>query len=156
MFFCRIVKNIVFKLKIFYWARISFMKKQNCYLMQNDLVDHAKHPKNYGLYQVFDFVYCEHNLSCGDSVTVCGLIQDDILQDVRFEGKGCMLNFAMASKVTEFVKGKSIEEILSLDNDIVIKLLGLELGPTRIQCAMISVNAIVNGVLAYKSNKNNL
>mgnify|MGYP004417315561 CR=1 FL=1 len=129
------------------------MKNQNFYLKKDDLVDSAKNPNNYGLLQKYDFICSKQNISCGDSVVICGVIKDGVLQDVRFEGRGCMLNIAMASKLTDFVKGKSIEDILLLNDEIIQKLLGLQLGMNRMQCAMLSVIALVEGISDFK-NKN--
>lgn len=124
--------------------------KQDSYLNQQDLLDHAKHPRNYGLYISCDFLSAEHNPSCGDSIIVCGMITGDQLVDIRFEGKGCILSLAMASKLTEFVKGMKLSDITLLDTEIVAQLLGMELGPNRIQCGMLSVVALRKGLLSYQ------
>lgn len=129
------------------------IKNQNSYLKQQDLLEHAKNPQNYGLLAVCDFVSREHNPSCGDSITICGVLDQDLLEDVYFEGKGCMLSLAMASKLTEFVKGMSQKDALALDEAIVEKLLGIELGPNRIQCGMLSVIALRQGLLAHQSQQ---
>ena len=127
-------------------------KNQNSYLKQHDLLEHAKNPRNYGLFPAYDFISGEHNPSCGDSITICGLISNGIVCDVRFEGKGCMLSLAMASKLTEFVKEKPVSDILALDQDIVGQLLGIELGPNRIQCGMLSVVALCSGIMKYQKS----
>lgn len=126
------------------------MKKQESYFKQQDLLDHAKNPQNYGLCATPDFVSAEHNPSCGDSVTICGMVSGNMVQEVRFEGKGCVLSLAMASKLTEFVKGMNSNDILLLNHDTVSQLLGMELGPNRIQCGMLSIIALINGVAHYK------
>lgn len=122
------------------------IKNQNYYLRQQDLLDHAKNPQNYGLLAVYDFMSDEHNPSCGDSITICGVVNDGMVSDVRFEGKGCMLSLAMASKLTEFVKGKFLIDIAALDQDVVGELLGIDLGPNRIQCGTLSVVALRAGI----------
>ena len=129
------------------------MKKQDFYLKQQDILEHAQNPQNYGLYIAYDFISEQHNPSCGDSVKICAIIsKDNLLYDIRFEGTGCMLSLAMASKFTEFVKGKKIEEILALDHDIVTKLLDIELGPNRIQCGMLSVVTLIKGIDRYQKS----
>lgn len=132
------------------------LKNQNSYLKQQDLLEHAKNPQNYGLSAMYNFVSGEHNPSCGDSITICGtLSNDNFLQDVRFEGKGCMLSLAMASKFTEFVKGKLFQDVFAMDQEIVFDLLGIELGPNRIQCGMLVVAALKAGLSNYQKSKNN-
>ena len=129
------------------------MNKPNSYLNQQDLLDHAKNPLNYGMYDTCDFMSGEHNPSCGDSVVLCGMVKDDILHDVRFEGKGCILSLAMASKLTEYVKGLNLDEIMRLDEDIVSILLNMELGPNRLQCGMLSVVALKKGIQMYQESE---
>lgn len=128
------------------------MTKKNHYLVQQDLIDHAKNPHNYGPLQDADFVKNEHNPLCGDSVVMFGKVQEDILQDTSFEGQGCMLSMAMASKLTERVKGMRLDEIMLLSNDLVEQLLGLELGPNRMQCGMLSIIALQQGVQEYQNS----
>lgn len=126
------------------------IKNQNSYLAQQDLIEHAKNPQNYGLLTTSDFNSLEHNPSCGDSISICGVMDNGILQNVRFEGKGCMLSLAMASKLTEFVKGKSLDDAMALGQDTVKELLGIELGPNRIQCGMLSIFALRGALLSYQ------
>lgn len=130
------------------------MKNQNSYLKQQDLLEHAKNPKNYGLLVVYDFISGEHNPSCGDSITICGLVNNGVVCDIRFEGKGCVLSLAMASMLTDFVKGRSLRDILALDQDIVTQLLGIELGPNRVQCGLLPVRALRAGIASYDKSLN--
>lgn len=123
------------------------------YLTQQDLIDHAKHPHNFGVIEQADFVSGEHNPSCGDSVQISGKVQNDTLQDIRFEGVGCVLSLAMASKLTEYVKGMKVKEIMQLDENLVEKLLSLSLGPNRMQCGMLSIVALQKGIKERKSLK---
>lgn len=121
-------------------------------LYRQHLLDLAKNPRNYGLIKDADFVSQELNPSCGDSVTICGSIEDNKLKNVRFEGSGCVLSLAMASLLTDYVSGLSVQETLSLDEQIVEKLLQMPLGINRLQCGMLSVFAVKQGVLKYKSS----
>ena len=132
------------------------MKKIDSYLNQQDLLDHAKNPLNYGVLEKCDFTSGEYNPSCGDSVSIYGIVSNNVLKQVRFEGKGCVLSLAMASKLTEYVTNLQIEEILQLDEQIVEKLLRMHLGPNRMQCGMLSVIALQKGLESYKNYKNNL
>ena len=115
-------------------------------LYQGDILDHYENPKNRGLLTKFDFISPMYNPSCGDSVTMSGLIKDQIIEKVTFEGKGCVLSLAMASKLTEFAIGKSLQEIQSLDEQVVFDLLGMQLGPKRMQCGLLPLQALQKGV----------
>ena len=131
------------------------MIKEQSYLQKQDLIDHAKNPRNYGLSEKFDFISSEYNPSCGDMVVIAGRLQDDILLEIRFEGKGCVLSLAMASKLTEYLKGKSIAQTKVLDKDLVTCLLGLELGLNRLQCGMLSIKALQKAMLFCQSSSKN-
>jgi len=119
-------------------------------LYKYDLVDHSKNPRNYGLLLECDFVSGEHNPSCGDSVKVCGVIVDGKLFKVAFEGSGCVLSMAMASKLTDFIIGMSLDEALKLDEETVEKLLGVKLGLNRLRCGLLSIMALQKGIIEYK------
>ncbi len=120
------------------------------YLKKKKLIDHSSNPKNYGLFKAYDFISGEYNPSCGDSIIMCGLVQDDILQDIRFEAQGCMLSMAMASILTEYVKKMQLDVILKLDTEIIEQLLEIELGPNRLRCATLSIDALQGGIKKYQ------
>jgi len=126
------------------------MEKQDAYLRQQDILDHAKNPRNYGLISSHDFLSEQYNPSCGDRIIFCGSLKDDMLTEVRFEGKGCMLSLAMASKLTIFAKNKPLSDVLALNEDIVKKLLGIDLGLNRMQCGTLPLLALCAGIRKIK------
>lgn len=126
------------------------MTTNSFYLQQQELLYHAKNPLNYGILSSLDFVSEEHNPSCGDSVIVGGIIKDKILVQMRFEGSGCVLSMAMASKLTQVVVGMSLQEIEALDDTIVERVLGMPLGVNRIKCGLLSVLALQKGIKIYQ------
>lgn len=123
------------------------MSMKNLY--EQDILDHYQHPKNFGLLSAFDFISPVYNPSCGDSVTICGLIKDGMISQLAFEGKGCILSLAMASKLTEFAQGKSLNEVLSYNDDLVDQLLKMQLGLKRLQCGMLPLQALQKGIKMY-------
>lgn len=118
-------------------------------LYKYDLMDHGKNPKNYGLLPEADFCVKQQNLSCGDMVTMSGIVQGGHVVNLGFEGTGCMLSMAMASKLTEHAKGMSVEAVLALDETLVAQLLGMDLGINRLQCGMLSIVALKQGVVDH-------
>ncbi len=122
---------------------------QNLY--EQEILDHYQNPRNFGLLLSFDFISPKYNPSCGDSVTICGEIEDNIVTAVAFEGKGCVLSLAMASMLTDFGKGKSVEELLSYNDELVGQLLKTQLGIKRMQCGMLPLQALQNGIKLYLS-----
>jgi NifU-like protein involved in Fe-S cluster formation len=121
-------------------------------LYKHQLLDLAKNPRNYGLMPGTDFCSHQMNPSCGDSVTVCGFIQDGKVSSARFEGSGCVLSLAMTSLLTDHVVDMAIDEILNLDEQVVEKLLQMSLGINRLQCGMLSVIALQQGLRKYKES----
>ena len=123
------------------------MSMQNLY--EQDILDHYQSPRNFGLFLPSDFISPVYNPSCGDSVTICGLVEQGRISRIAFEGKGCVLSLAMASKLTELVKNKSLDEILLYNEDLVEQLLNMQLGIKRMQCGMLSVQALQKGIKLY-------
>jgi nitrogen fixation NifU-like protein len=121
-------------------------------LYKHQLLDMAKNPRNYGLMPDADFCSRQMNPSCGDLVTICGFIQDKTILSTRFEGSGCVLSLAMASLLTDHVVGMTIEQVLSLDEQTVEKLLQISLGINRLQCGMLSIIALQQGLRKYQDS----
>ncbi|OGB85885.1 hypothetical protein A3J41_00630 [candidate division TM6 bacterium RIFCSPHIGHO2_12_FULL_38_8] len=129
------------------------MNKNLTYFVQQDLQFHAKNPMNFGLLPDLDFVSGEHNPSCGDFVTIGGMIQDGKITNLCFQGSGCVISMAMASKLTVAVVGMSLEQVQQLDEQVIEKILGLTLGMNRMKCGWLSVMALQKGVLLYQQSK---
>ncbi|NRB21805.1 iron-sulfur cluster assembly scaffold protein, partial [Candidatus Dependentiae bacterium] len=108
-------------------------------LYQQELLDHYYHPRNRGTLPHADFSSGEHNPSCGDSVSMQGIVKNDQLEEIYFQGSGCVISQAAASMVTEKYKNKSLKDILSLDKQNVLDLVGIKLGPTRLKCALLAL-----------------
>jgi len=120
-------------------------------LYRQDLIDHSKNPRNYGLFLGCDFVSDQYNPSCGDSVKICCSVDGNKITRVSFEGSGCVLSMAMASKLTEVVVGMSFDQVLELDETTVEKLLGTTLGLNRLKCGLLSIMALQKGVQIYQT-----
>jgi nitrogen fixation NifU-like protein len=110
-------------------------------------MDHYQSPRNYGLLTQADFVSGEHNPSCGDAVTVSGRLNEDgQLCAIGFEGTGCVISKATASILFEFCLGKSYDELRLFDRTTILQLIGIELGPTRLRCALLPLSALLQGI----------
>ena len=119
-------------------------------LYQEELMDHFKNPRNQGSLKNPDFIISDDNPSCGDSVTIEGVISNKILNQVSFIGKGCVLSLATASMLTQKCKDKKIEEILALSTQDILEMIGLSLGPNRLKCALLSLQVLKQGIISYK------
>ena len=68
------------------------------------------------------------------------------VSDGRFEGKGCAISQASADLLIESIIGKSLDEIKKLSKQHILDLLGIELGPVRLKCALLSLKVLKAGV----------
>ena len=96
-----------------------------------------------------DFAVADHNPSCGDRISMQGLIKENILADVGFDGSGCVISQAAASMLTELCLGKTIPAILAMTSDDMAGLVAIPLGPTRLKCAVLSLQALQQGLREY-------
>ena len=122
-------------------------------LYQEILMDHYRNPRNNGIIDRPDFSADQRNSSCGDEVICTGTFKNNILVGVAFQGKGCVISQATASLLSEKVKGMLLDDILALAQDDLIAMLGMQLGPVRLLCALLSLVALQNGVREYKLGK---
>lgn len=73
-------------------------------------------------------------------------MKDGKVEAVRFSGKGCSISKASASMLTEAVEGKTLEEVKRLGREDVLELLGIELGPVRLKCALLALKTLKLGI----------
>ena len=106
------------------------------------ILDHYKNPRNFGELAGATHRYHDTNPLCGDEITMSLLIDDDVVKDVRFQGKGCAISQASASILTEEIKGKTLEEVRAIDRDHVLANLGIPISPARIKCALLGLKAL--------------
>lgn len=83
-------------------------------LYRDVIVDHNKHPRNFGRLDPADAHADGHNPLCGDQLTITVKLADGKIDDVKFEGSGCAISVASASLMTEAVRGKSFADFETL------------------------------------------
>jgi nitrogen fixation NifU-like protein len=117
------------------------------------LLDHYHHPRNKGLLSHADFIFHLLNPSCGDQVTMAGTINDSIITTCQFEGKGCVISLAAASILTTLVIGKTIENVKKLQPQDILDNMQITLGPTRLRCALLSLETLHSALNTYITRK---
>jgi nitrogen fixation NifU-like protein len=116
-------------------------------LYREQIIDRYKNPRMRGKLDPHDFSYQDDNPLCGDRIRVdLRLGEDGRVSEAAFSGEGCAISQASADLLTEAVVGKSLDEIKALGKDDVLELLGIELGPVRLKCALLSLKVIKAGV----------
>lgn len=113
--------------------------------MQN-ILDHYHDPENYGVLDVFTNHVIEHNPLCGDKIEVFVVVENENLVDLKFQGEGCAISQAAMSILSSEIIGKSVSDILKIDKDYIVDLLGIELSPVRLKCALLSLQAVKNAL----------
>lgn len=122
-------------------------------MYQEILMDHYKNPRNRG--KIADGSFCaeQRNSSCGDEVVCTGVVSGDVLTQVQFDGKGCVISQATASMLSERVINMTCCEILLLDKDYLLAMIGMSLGPVRVQCALLPLIALHKGIEKFVAQK---
>lgn len=115
-------------------------------LYRQHILDHYQNPRNYGEIEDPDVSHEEYNPLCGDRLIIQLRYEDDRVADVKFHGEGCAISQASASMLTEFIKGKHIDEVKALTKDDILGMLGIPVGPVRLKCALLSLKAVKAGV----------
>jgi nitrogen fixation protein NifU and related proteins len=103
------------------------------------ILDHYRNPRNFGSLTEPDASAEDLNPLCGDQIRMEFDIDDGVVRDVRFSGKGCAISQASASMLTETIKGMRVEEIAKLSKDVVLENVGIGISPTRLKCATLGL-----------------
>lgn len=119
-------------------------------LYQETLMDHYRHPRNRHILNPADFSSDMYNPSCGDSVSFSGCVSSSgTISRAAFQGSGCVISQATASMLTQTILHKPIHEVINLDKQFILDLIGIELGPMRLKCALLSLEALHQGLAHY-------
>ena len=122
-------------------------------LYHDALLDHYKYPHNKGLLAHPDCQETIFNPLCGDQVTMQAMIDNSIIKSCHFDGKGCVISLAAASLLAKAVEGMKLDDVLRLQKDFMLALVKLELGPTRLRCALLALEGLQKGIADVASSK---
>jgi nitrogen fixation NifU-like protein len=137
-------------------------------LYRDVIVDHNRHPRNFGKLEPADVHADGHNPLCGDRLTLYANLDGDRITDIKFEGSGCAISVSSASLLTEAVKGKTRAEVQQLFEDVhalltrhdadvdlaklgkLAALSGVREFPARVKCASLCWHTL-NAALESKT-----
>jgi nitrogen fixation NifU-like protein len=112
-------------------------------LYRDQILEHYKRPHNFGPLEDFDLEFEDSNPFCGDEQHVrIKLDGEGRVSELRFEGSGCAISTAASSLLSDELEGKTREELLRLDKDFVLELLGIDISATRMKCALLGLKVV--------------
>jgi nitrogen fixation NifU-like protein len=116
-------------------------------MYRQQILDHYRNPRNYGELEDPTFSHVGENPMCGDEITVDVALADDgdTIERVAFRGDGCAISQASASMLSETLTGMTLSELDALDRDDAIELLGVDISPMRVKCAVLAEKVAQDG-----------
>jgi nitrogen fixation NifU-like protein len=111
-------------------------------LYAEDILDHYKHPRNFGQLDDPDIHVEANNPLCGDRLAMDLKVKDGVVEDVAFSGQGCAISQASASMLTEEILGKSMDDLAGTTRDDILDMLGVEVSYARMKCATLSLGLL--------------
>jgi len=128
------------------------IEEEKMKLYRERVMDHYHNPRNRGRLEQPDFSTGQFNPSCGDSVGFDAHVHGIKIKKLMFTGDGCAISQAAASMLTEHCPGKTLDDLSKLDKNFMLKLMGMPLGPRRIRCALLPLQALQKGIAGYTSD----
>ncbi|AAG20546.1 MULTISPECIES: iron-sulfur cluster assembly scaffold protein [Halobacterium] len=120
-------------------------------MYRQQILDHYRNPRNQGELPEPSFTHEGYNPSCGDELEFDVALDDDgeTIAHVAFRGDGCAISQASASMLSEELPGMTLAEVDALDRDDILDMLGVEVTPMRIKCAVLSEKVVQDGAEIY-------
>jgi nitrogen fixation NifU-like protein len=111
-------------------------------MLREVILDHYKSPRNWGELEQPTAHAEGTNPLCGDEQTVDLQVVDGRIEQIRFHGHGCSISTAATSLLSEEIVGKTVEEVVALGRDDMTELVGIQLSPVRLKCALLGLGIV--------------
>jgi len=120
---------------------------------KENILDHYRHPHNYGEMSNPTFSAREINPLCGDNLEMSVELRENKIEDIKFRGSGCAVSMASASMLTQKVKGMTLEEAKRITDKDIFEIIGIRLGVVRAKCGLLGLKALLKGADEYDKSK---
>jgi len=111
-------------------------------LYRDYILEHYRRPHNFGVLEDANASHEGANPLCGDRITLQLRLSGGQIAGVGFTGRGCAISQASASLLTDEIKGKSVDEVAKMTSADILELLGIEISPARLKCALLSLETM--------------
>lgn len=111
-------------------------------LYKEQILDHYHHPRHFGHLKEKDEKVSGANLSCGDEINIEIKYSNSLIENIAFSGSSCAICTATTSMLCEKLVGKNIEQINRLQSENIKKMIGVELSPVRLKCALLPLQTL--------------
>jgi len=116
-------------------------------LYREVIIDRYQNPQFRGELDPHDYSYHDDNPVCGDHIRIDLRVDgNDVVTEALFSGEGCSISQASADLLMEKVTGMPLDEVRAVSKQDILDLLGIDLGPVRLKCALLSLKVLKGGV----------
>ena len=127
------------------------MKSEDMYA--EIILDYYRNPKNKGSLENPTIFSKDVNPVCGDIIEINANINGDKIKEIKFNGKGCVISQASASMLTEYLFNKEIIQTKDLTKEDILEMLGIQISPIRLKCALLPLKVFKLGLYKYLGEK---
>ncbi|MBI3963465.1 MAG: iron-sulfur cluster assembly scaffold protein [Candidatus Kerfeldbacteria bacterium] len=121
-------------------------------IYREHILDHNANPRNFGLMEHPDLDAERVNTTCGDEIRVQATLEGDRITRMQFSGRGCAISQAAASMLTEAVVDKMLTDVQMLGPADITRLLGITPSPSRMRCALLSLETLKASIAQRRSS----
>lgn len=123
-------------------------------LYREAIIERYKDPHYKGSLDPHDISYEDDNPLCGDRIRIdLRVDENDVVTEALFDGHGCSISLASADMLVGAIIGKPMDEVKAFSKEDILDLLGIELGPVRLKCALLSLKVLKAGVYGLGEGK---